>query len=281
MFVWPSALVPNPAPCDIRANCFPETPYNRAAMQIKILTYNIHRAIGIDRRFRPDRIVEILAHHQADIVLLQEVDVGVPRSRHYDMASLLAQEAGYPHYALGLNVPVKTGYYGNATLSRFPITARHNIDLTVANRKNRGCIYTPIALPEFRNNKPEILHAFNLHLGLSSLERIQQIGSLCRSPHYTVISQNELCLIGGDLNDWRGFLGPIFTDILGFSSATDHKQDCLDPILSYPAFSPTGGLDRLFFRGPASLVSSRRCRLRVAKLASDHLPVIADLETSS
>jgi endonuclease/exonuclease/phosphatase family metal-dependent hydrolase len=48
-------------------------------MLLKVLTYNIHRAIGVDRRFRPSRIVEILAHHDADIALLQEVDEGVPR----------------------------------------------------------------------------------------------------------------------------------------------------------------------------------------------------------
>ncbi len=50
-------------------------------MRVKVLSYNIHRAIGVDRRFRPDRVAEILAHHKPDIALLQEVDEGVPRSR--------------------------------------------------------------------------------------------------------------------------------------------------------------------------------------------------------
>jgi len=48
-------------------------------MHLKVLTYNIHRAIGVDRRFRPERIVEILTHHDADLALLQEVDEGAPR----------------------------------------------------------------------------------------------------------------------------------------------------------------------------------------------------------
>jgi len=48
-------------------------------MLIRVLSYNMHRAIGVDRLFRPERIAKVINHHQADIVLLQEVDVGVPR----------------------------------------------------------------------------------------------------------------------------------------------------------------------------------------------------------
>ena len=43
------------------------------------MTYNIHRAIGLDRRFRLDRVAQIVSHHDPDIVLLQEVDIGAPR----------------------------------------------------------------------------------------------------------------------------------------------------------------------------------------------------------
>ena len=49
-------------------------------MRIRVLSYNIHKAIGVDGRFTPQRIVEILEHHNADIALLQEVDRGVPRT---------------------------------------------------------------------------------------------------------------------------------------------------------------------------------------------------------
>ncbi|HEY4593405.1 MAG TPA: endonuclease/exonuclease/phosphatase family protein, partial [Thermoanaerobaculia bacterium] len=88
---------------------------------LKVITYNIHRAIGVDRRFRPERIVKILRHYEADVVMLQEVDEGAPRSRELNLAEELARGAGYPHFALGHNVSLKKGRYGNATLSRFPI----------------------------------------------------------------------------------------------------------------------------------------------------------------
>ena len=76
-------------------------------MNLRIITYNIHRAIGLDRRFQPQRIMQILAAHDADIVLLQEVDRGAPRSREMDMAREIAGELGYNHFAAGYNVSLR------------------------------------------------------------------------------------------------------------------------------------------------------------------------------
>src|SRR5210317_1792159 len=113
-------------------------------MQIRILSYNMHRAIGVDRLFRPERIAKVIKHHKADIVLLQEVDVGVPRSRNLDLAKEMAETAGYPYYATGLNVKLYKGMYGNATLSKFPISQSRNINLTIGRHKARGRKYSSI-----------------------------------------------------------------------------------------------------------------------------------------
>ena len=64
-------------------------------MRLRIVSYNIHRAIGSDRRFRPERVADILDSHRADLILLQEVDHGVPRSRRMNMARFLADRLGY------------------------------------------------------------------------------------------------------------------------------------------------------------------------------------------
>src|SRR6185503_19029789 len=103
-------------------------------MQLRVLTYNIHRAIGLDRQFRPDRIVRIVEDHDPDVVLFQEVDDGVPRSRELDLARELAQALGYPYFAVGHNVRLRKGRYGNATLSRHAILRERNIDLTIGAR---------------------------------------------------------------------------------------------------------------------------------------------------
>jgi len=247
-------------------------------MKFRIVTYNMHRAIGLDRRFRLDRVETILRGHNADIVLLQEVDNGVPRSRKLNLAGELAQSLGYPHYALGHNVKLREGHYGNATLSRFPIEYERNIDLTLEGRKARGCQHTSIKLA---NDAGECypLEVFNLHLGLSARERQAQSGILGRSPEFADLDANTPCLVAGDFNDWRSLLRAFYVEGMGLACATDHETgQGPKAIKTYPSFSPRGGLDRIYYRGGLQLLNVQRSRYKVARIASDHLPVVADFK---
>lgn len=248
-------------------------------MQFRVLTYNIHRAIGLDRRFRPERIVRVLKHYEADICLLQEVDEGAPRSRELNLAKEIAEAAGYPHVVAGYNVSLRKGRYGNATLSQYPIVRERNIDLTIGNRKRRGCQHTTIDL-EARVGHVRRLEVFNLHLGLSAREREQQAGVLVRSGEFAELTEDTPCLLGGDFNDWRARLRPIFTEALQFRSVSEQRTEpvTLRDIRTYPSFSPSGALDKVFYRGKIGRRGCFRCRLQVSKLASDHLPLIADFE---
>jgi endonuclease/exonuclease/phosphatase family metal-dependent hydrolase len=239
---------------------------------LRILTFNIHRAIGVDRRFRPGRIIRILAHHDADVALLQEVDEGAPRSRELHLASEIAEALGYPHFAVGHNVSLRKGKYGNATLSRFPIVRERNIDLTIGGRKRRGCQHTRLEIEGLE--RP--LEVFNLHLGLSAQERARQAKVLLRSRELRRVDERTPCIVGGDFNDWRSLLQPVFVERYGFDSATWRRGR--GTLRTYPSFSPQGGLDRLYYRGPLELIAARRCRLRLSRVASDHLPVLADFE---
>jgi len=248
-------------------------------LKIRILSYNIHRAIGFDRRFEPGRIIEILQEHNADIVLLQEVDEGVPRSRELKLAKELAEALEYPYYAMGHNVSLRKGWYGNATLSRFPIIKERNIDLTVGIRKRRGCQHTTINIQNSKSQEFP-LEVFNLHLGLSARERQKQAGILSRSQEFESLDKNTACLVGGDFNDWRSLLRAFYIEGFGFKCATDKNNRVGLPkaIKTYPSFAPRGGLDRLYYRGNIRLHSAKRCRFKVSKIASDHLPIIADFE---
>jgi endonuclease/exonuclease/phosphatase family metal-dependent hydrolase len=246
-------------------------------VRLKILTYNIHRAIGVDRRFRPERIARIVTHHDPDIALLQEVDEGVPRSRELHLAKELAEAMGYPHFAVGHNVSMKKGRYGNATLSRFPIVRERNIDLTIDKRKKRGCQHTTLLLGG-NPGRPVELEVFNLHLGLGAQERARQVGMLVRSAEFTNTDRSHPCIVGGDFNDWRSLLHPIFTEILGFGCCTQKPTSYDVGVKTYPSFSPRRGLDRIYYRGGFRPRGARACRLRMSKVASDHLPVIVDLE---
>ncbi len=246
-------------------------------MKFRILSYNIHRAIGFDRRFAPERIIKILKEHDADIVLLQEVDEGAPRSRELKLAKELAEALGYQYYAMGHNVSLRKGRYGNATLSRFPILKERNIDLTVGKRKRRGCQHTTIELGNEANHK-KLLEVFNLHLGLSARERQKQAGILARSDEFSSLDLETPCIVGGDFNDWRSLLRAFYIEGLEFKCATDIKSTSgkTRAIKTYPSFSPKGGLDRIYYRGGLKLKAVKRCRFKTSKIASDHLPVIAD-----
>ncbi len=271
-------------------------------MRLRVITYNIHRAIGVDRRFRPERIAAILAHYRADLVLLQEVDEGVPRSGGLDLARELAGRLGFPYVAVGHNVTLKKGRYGNATLSRLPILRERNIDLTVddspagsetlsrlSRRRQdvmiaaggrlslirRGCQHTTLAL----DGAGASIEVFNLHLGLSARERERQIGLLVNSEEFRRVGPEVPVVVAGDFNDWRSLLRPIFTEVFGFRCATDRQGRRVDrAIRTYPSFSPQGGLDRIYYRGPLALDTVRVCRLQASRVASDHLPVIAEFE---
>lgn len=248
-------------------------------IRFRVMTYNTHRAIGVDRRFRPERLVEIIASHDPDLVLLQEVDDGAPRSHGMDLARVLAGALRYPFVAVGHNVALRKGRYGNATLSRFPILRERNIDLTIGRSKRRGCQHTEISLagPAGRRH---LVDVFNVHLGLSSRQRDLQVALLARSRELASLPPEAACLLGGDFNDWRSQLKPYLTEELRFRSATERFPGSgrTASIATFPSFFPQAPLDRLYFRGPVSLLSVKRCRLRISRIASDHLPVIADFE---
>jgi endonuclease/exonuclease/phosphatase family metal-dependent hydrolase len=246
-------------------------------MRFRILSYNIHRAIGVDRRFRPERVVSIIENHDPDLVLLQEVDEDAPRSRQMDLARELARALGYAHFAVGHNVTLRQGRYGNATLSRHPIQHARNLHLPGGGPTRRGCQHTAIALESGGGHRHR-LEVFNLHLGLSAGERERQVGLLVRSREFTLLPEAVPCLVAGDFNDWRSRLQPIFTGLLAFRSATERGFTGERGIPTYPSFFPRGALDRIYYRGPLRLLAARRCRLKVSRVASDHLPIVADFE---
>ncbi len=245
-------------------------------MRFRLITYNIHKAVGTDRCYRPDRIIALLRYYRADIVLLQEMEWHASRSADDDPAVELARTLGYEHHVLSLNVVLKRGKYGNATLSRFPIVSQRNIDLTVGWRKKRGAQHTRIALSAGHARRE--LDVFNVHLGLSARERKIQIRRLLESSDVSQVSEDRPCIIAGDMNDWRHVLNRRLLRPAGFSCGSNRRSDSRWSIRTFPSFAPTGGLDKIFYRGPLRLLHVYRSRLKLARVASDHIPLIADFE---
>ncbi|MFO7904123.1 MAG: endonuclease/exonuclease/phosphatase family protein [Pirellulaceae bacterium] len=238
-------------------------------MRFRIITYNIHKGIGgIDRHYRLERIIETIAHYSPDIVLLQEVDDGVPRSRHDRQVEILAEALGFPHHAYQRNVHLKKGHYGNAVLSRYPLRHTGHVDLSVPMKKRRQALVTRCLLSVEGHQRTAIIT--NVHLGLSSIERRIQLRRLLSHVLLTRHERHTPILVGGDFNDVWNNLGKRVMYPAGYSSAGRM-------IRTFPARMPMRPLDHIFVRGTLSVENAYAGHTRLATAASDHLPLVAEV----
>lgn len=238
---------------------------------IRLLSYNIHKGIGgRDRRYRLERIIEVIRAESPDIICLQEVDRDVRRSRFHDQALMLAEEFTAVAHLYQLNVRVQRGGYGNLLLSRWPLRHSHQISLTRHGKKPRGA---QIAVIESEEGPLQVV---NWHLGLSEQERHWQVRHLLRH-HLFRESAHLPSILIGDTNDWRDTLerGPF--SIHGFHQITRP----LSRFRSFPAYLPLGALDKAFARGNLVVEHAKVSQRRVARDASDHLPLIIDVRLTA
>lgn len=243
-------------------------------MRIRVVTWNIHKGIGgIDRRYRLERIVSVLKEIGADIALLQEVADDHPRSGFHDQAEMLGVALGLSHVAFHPEHRFRMGGYGNAILSRFPLSDVCRLDLTVGKKKKRGALQAHARVRLDGASRTVILH--NMHLGLAGAERALQLERFLTSEPFRGIHQRTPVVVGGDLNDVWGTLGPRFFVPCGFRRA--------GPLAStFPAAMPVRPLDGLFVRGDVHAERpARPVKAGLARTASDHLPLVADLLLAS
>lgn len=244
-------------------------------MKLRVLTYNIHKCIGgVDRRYDPSRVRQTIAHYDPDLVLLQEVDSMAKRSNADRQVDLLGDLLGYRHRTYFPNVRLRRGgEYGNAILSRFPLSESSNVDLTIPPKKRRSVLHTRcrIRLANGGGGRARTVHVYNLHLGLSGVERKVQLRMFLESHPFVGLHHRTPTIVAGDFNDLWGTLGRKMLSPAGF-------QGIGRPIRTFPAWAPLRALDSVYVRGDVAIKSAFRGRLTVAKRASDHLPLIADLD---
>src|SRR5688572_25570232 len=112
-------------------------------MKLRFISYNIHKCIGgLDRRYSPERVRDAICHYEPDFVLLQEVDEGAQRSNGHRQVDVLGDLLNLRHRMFFPNVRVAGGgHYGNAILSRFPLTCTSNIDVSIRWTKKRSVLH--------------------------------------------------------------------------------------------------------------------------------------------
>jgi len=236
----------------------------RDRVDLRVATYNIHKCRGLDRRTRPDRITAVLAAINADVVALQEVvGPGLSGPGH-------AEEIGA---ALGMGwvfAPTREHrrhQYGNVVLSRLPVRDHTQLDLTWKTCEPRCVQRVAVDLGAGR-----LVHIYNVHLGTALLERRYQAARLASYVHNRRPSGPKLVL--GDFNEWSRGLA---TDTLAQKLRSVDLYRHLKRRRTYPGFFPVFHLDHIYFDGDIEIRKVELPRTRLALVASDHLPLVADL----
>lgn len=222
---------------------------------LRVATYNIHAGVGRDRRTNIPRLARVIRELESDIIALQEV-LG------HDMLDTLAEATGF-HAIAGPTLQRQGRHYGNAVLTALPVDNVERIDLSVPRREPRGAIDIRLATASGVD-----LRLLVTHLGLGPAERRHQtlrlLEQLERGP------PADITLLVGDLNEWllwgrpRRWLTRWFTPTP--APAT------------FPAILPVFALDRVWVWPRVRLLSVTPHRSKLARIASDHLPLTAVLE---
>jgi endonuclease/exonuclease/phosphatase family metal-dependent hydrolase len=166
-------------------------------------------------------------------------------------------------------VRLKIGHYGNALLSKFPLTDVVDLDLTIPFKKRRAALVARFHAEADGHTRS--VTVANVHLGLAGFERTMQLRRLLTADCVHRVRGQTPLIVGGDFNDVYGNLGRRVMRPAGFELASGHGR-------TFPAAAPLRRLDRVFCRGNLRACDAFVGHTALARKASDHLPLIVDFE---
>ena len=231
---------------------------------LRVMSYNIQHGRGMDGEVNLERIAQVIIDEGADIVALQEVDVGVERSYRLDIAAELAELTGLEYMAFGKNIDHQGGNFGNATISRYPIIEWQNTHFEKVGTEQRGVLETLIDM----NGWSVLL--LNTHLAHRSEDNEERV-LYARKTRDEILHRYDVdaVIYAGDFNDVSG--SPVHEVM------TSYMTDVWKVVgeghgFTIPPNNPSRRIDYFFYTGRISPVAS----WVPVSMASDHLPVVAD-----
>jgi len=235
-------------------------------MELTFVSYNIHKAVGLDRRRDPDRILAILNETGADVIALQEADRRF--GRRESVLPLAAIESHTPYRTVHLGHSSETrgrpdsiGWHGNALLVRRNIEVTEAYAVPLPTLEPRGAIRADLVV-EGRS-----LRVVGMHLDLSGLRRRQQVRSILA--HVAGCERSYPGVLMGDFNEWARH-GGCFHEF-------PRDWQLLAPGRSFPSRRPVAQLDRIVVSEEWRVVATGVHHSALATRGSDHLPVWARL----
>lgn len=232
-------------------------------MELTFASYNIHKAVGLDRRRDPERIMAVLHEIDADIIALQEAD----RRLGARVAAIPPALIDHSKWALAplARRPQSIGWHGNALLVRrdLPIIEAHPLDLPTL--EPRGAVMAEIDLG------PQKLRVIGAHLDISGFRRRAQIREMLGR----VARSEAECptVIMGDFNQWG----------IGSGAMREFREHWtpLAPGPSYPSRRPITRFDRIVLSQHCQCLEHGVHHSALSGRASDHLPIFAKVRLPS
>jgi endonuclease/exonuclease/phosphatase family metal-dependent hydrolase len=230
-------------------------------VRLRLASYNIHKAVGLDRRRDPDRILAVLREIDADVVALQEVDRRYGRRESVLPLAAIDEHTSYRPVHLPMR-PDSLGWHGNALLCRRGIRLVEASVVPLPTLEPRGAVRADLAIGDRR------IRVVGMHLDLSGLRRRHQIRGVLA--HLAGCRPDVPTAIMGDTNEWAR-IGGSFREF-------DGAWRVLSPGRSFPARRPMAQLDRIVISSDWRTVDTKVHHSALSSRASDHLPVFATLD---
>jgi endonuclease/exonuclease/phosphatase family metal-dependent hydrolase len=232
----------------------------------KVMTYNVHSCVGTDGKLAPERIAEVIARADADVVALQELDALQERSDGMHQPEWLAEQLDMQVHFTSARA-CGAGHYGNAILSRHPFAVLSESILARRGGEQRAVQWLKVSIAGLEVN------VMNTHLSIQFRERLLQIEQLMNAEWLADAGSAPL-VICGDLNASQ--FSPVYRrlrrDLVDVQRANGSRA-----VATFPSRLPLFRIDHLF---TSRSLGVARCEVRrdaLSMLASDHLPLLAEL----
>ncbi len=232
-------------------------------MNLRFISFNIHKGYNLlKRRYSLNIVRELLETYNPDIVMLQELHGLHPKYHKSEIAPLeeLADKH-WPFYSHGVNSVYKSGFHGNAILSRYPIKDWQNTNISTNPIERRGLLRGQIQLtPDME------LNIFCTHLNLTPPGQTKQAQKIMSevSPLFHL----SPLVLAGDFNDWTGAVRKLITQSGDLNTLPKTK--------TFPSMAPLLSLDGFYYHGLKILDFQP---IKDFRHCSDHLPLLIDCQT--
>jgi endonuclease/exonuclease/phosphatase family metal-dependent hydrolase len=236
---------------------------------LRVLTYNVRRCLGADGRLAPERIAAVIAACRPDVVALQELDVGRARSGGVDQAEAIAAHLGMrSHFHPAMQVMEEL--YGDAILT--PLPSRLVRAAALPGREGlepRGALWATVTAGDTE------VQVVTTHFGLDRHERRAQAAALLGPDFLGAPACRDPVVLLGDFNALPGSgvhrrLAARLPDAEGVRRAWARP--------TFPARLPLLRIDHVFVSRGIAVRSVRTLGGKLARVASDHLPLVVDLD---